>query len=303
MRQDWFGRIPDILRDIETAKQETFDLSEIMTLFRLKRSAAYDIMTAVKPLTIGECTTRGPVASQDLKAFLEEVRGILGDSPGREEVKRAQAFLHERRRPKTHISAQTNDVLEAKPAYPKPLTILIDEQLDSILTSQSNALSISPEKILDGILCAWFRLKATSSEGDRSGTIRRTDESSGPFERERQYQVLIFPRSPHKDFYAQHRGGLGKILSILKEVAKQKGSTIVGNIRTDYVHIKISVPPNCTLSSVVDLLKVESVVQLVQVSKQQEGSFSGQDFWEPGFFLSTEKLDEAAIRDFIPNQE
>jgi putative transposase len=47
----------------------------------------------------------------------------------------------------------------------------------------------------------------------------------------------------------------------------------------------------------------ESAIHLARVYGERKRNFVGQHFWARGFFVSTVGRDEAAIREYIQNQE
>jgi putative transposase len=50
-------------------------------------------------------------------------------------------------------------------------------------------------------------------------------------------------------------------------------------------------------------IKGKSAIHLARVYGEQKQNYAGQSFWARGYFVSTVGRDEAAIRDYIRNQE
>ena len=74
---------------------------------------------------------------------------------------------------------------------------------------------------------------------------------------------------------------------MFKDLTNQKESKILeGHLRSDHVHMLISIPPKYAVS---------------QVGRRK--NFTGQHFWARGYYVSTVGHDEATIREYIKNQE
>jgi len=69
------------------------------------------------------------------------------------------------------------------------------------------------------------------------------------------------------------------------------------------VHMLLSIAPKYSVSSVVGYIKGKSAIHLARVYGERKRNFVGQSFWARGYFVSTVGRDEAAIRDYIKNQE
>jgi len=65
----------------------------------------------------------------------------------------------------------------------------------------------------------------------------------------------------------------------------------------------LSIPPKYSVSSVVGYIKGKSAIHLARVYSERKRNFVGQSFWARGYFVSTVGRDEAAIRDYIKQQE
>jgi len=72
---------------------------------------------------------------------------------------------------------------------------------------------------------------------------------------------------------------------------------------SDHVHMMISIPPKYSVSQVVDFIKGKSAIHLARTYGERKRNFVGQHFWARGYFVSTVGRDEAAIREYIKNQE
>ena len=65
----------------------------------------------------------------------------------------------------------------------------------------------------------------------------------------------------------------------------------------------ISIPPKYAVSQVVGFIKGKSAIHLARTYGERKRNFVGQHFWARGYFVSSVGRDEAAIREYIKNQE
>ena len=115
------------------------------------------------------------------------------------------------------------------------------------------------------------------------------------------YHVVFIPKYRRKRIFGKLRGHLGEILH---ELAKQKQSRIVeGHLRSDHVHMCISIPPKFLVSSVVGFIKGNSAISIARNFLGRRRNFTGESFWARGYFVSTVGLDEVVVREYIRNQE
>jgi putative transposase len=71
----------------------------------------------------------------------------------------------------------------------------------------------------------------------------------------------------------------------------------------DHVHIMISIPPKYAVAQVVGYIKGKSAIHIARTYTGRRRNFVGQHFWARGYFVSTVGRDEAAVREYIRNQE
>ena len=72
---------------------------------------------------------------------------------------------------------------------------------------------------------------------------------------------------------------------------------------SDHVHIMISIPPKYAVAQVVGYIKGKSAIHIARTYTGRRRNFVGQHFWARGYFVSTVGRDEAAVREYIRNQE
>ena len=115
------------------------------------------------------------------------------------------------------------------------------------------------------------------------------------------YHVVFIPKYRRKVLYGELRQHLG---DMFRKLALQKESRIEeGHLMLDHVHMMISIPPKYAVSQVVGFIKGKSAIHLVRTYGERKRNFVGQHFWARGYFVSTVGRDEAAIREYIKNQE
>ena len=115
------------------------------------------------------------------------------------------------------------------------------------------------------------------------------------------YHVVWIPKYRRKVLYGNLRSYLG---DIFHELARQRESRIVeGHLCVDHVHMCIEIPPKYSVSEVVGFIKGKSAIAIARDVQGRARNFAGQSFWARGYFVSTVGRDEAAIREYIRNQE
>ena len=91
---------------------------------------------------------------------------------------------------------------------------------------------------------------------------------------------------------------------MLRTLAEQRESPIEeGHLMPDHVHIMISIPPKHAVAQVVGYIKGKSAIHIARTYTGRRRSFVGQHFWARGYFVSTVGRDEAAVREYIRDQE
>lgn len=115
------------------------------------------------------------------------------------------------------------------------------------------------------------------------------------------YHIVWIPKCRRKVLYGQIRKHLGEVL---RELANQRESRISeGHMQSDHVHILVSIPPKYSVSQVVGYIKGKSAIHIARVYSGRRQNFTGQHFWARGYFVSTVGKDEAAVREYIRQQE
>ena len=115
------------------------------------------------------------------------------------------------------------------------------------------------------------------------------------------YHIIWIPKYRKESIYEE----LGKYLgSMFKDLASQKECEVLeGHLRSDHVHMLISIPPKYAVSQVVGFIKGKSAIHIARDFMNRRRNFTGQHFWARGKYVSTVGRDEATIRAYIRNQE
>ena len=71
----------------------------------------------------------------------------------------------------------------------------------------------------------------------------------------------------------------------------------------DHVHMLLSVPPKHSVSNVMGFIKGKSAIHIARVYAGKRRNFVGQHFGARGYWVSTVGKDEAAVRQYIQDQE
>jgi putative transposase len=101
--------------------------------------------------------------------------------------------------------------------------------------------------------------------------------------------------------YHQIRRELGEVFRSLAEQWECKVEE--GHLMPDHVHMLLSVPPKHAVSKVMGFIKGKSAIHIARVYAGRRRNFVGQHFWARGFWVSTVGKNEAAVRQYIQNQE
>ena len=92
---------------------------------------------------------------------------------------------------------------------------------------------------------------------------------------------------------------------LLREVCKSNDVEILkGHISKDHVHLFVSVPPQMSVSKLVQLLKGKSSRKLLSEFKSLSKQFWGRHLWGRGYFVaSSGNVTDEVIMEYIKNQD
>ena len=95
----------------------------------------------------------------------------------------------------------------------------------------------------------------------------------------------------------------GKVGTIIRDLCRQKGVELIeGKAMADHIHLCMSIPPKYSVAHVVGFLKGKSAIRIHRelLGKKR---MTGLHFWAKGYCVSTIGYDEAAVRQYIREQE
>jgi putative transposase len=115
------------------------------------------------------------------------------------------------------------------------------------------------------------------------------------------YHIVFIPKYRRKVLFTALRKELGPVL---RELARRGGCRVEeGHLRSDHVHMLVSIPPKYAVAAIVGDLKGKSAIHIARTYRGKERNFTGEHFWARGYWVSTVGADEAAIREYIRDQE
>jgi putative transposase len=114
------------------------------------------------------------------------------------------------------------------------------------------------------------------------------------------YHVVFIPKYRQKVFYGKMRAKIG---AILRELCDHKGVEMLeGKAMSDHIHLCLSIPPKYSVAHTIGYLKGKSAIRVHRELKG-ERRMTGLHFWARGYCVSTVGYDEAAVRQYIRDQE
>lgn len=129
----------------------------------------------------------------------------------------------------------------------------------------------------------------------------RTQHSLSHTKWDCKYHIIWIPKYRKKKLFWELRSELGPVLREL--ASHREGEIVEGRIRSDHVHILISIPPKFAVSQVVGYIKGKSAIYIARNYVGKRRNFKGQHFWARGYYVSTVGIDEDVIRNYIRHQE
>ncbi len=115
------------------------------------------------------------------------------------------------------------------------------------------------------------------------------------------YHVVFIPKCRRKVLYQGLRRELGEVFRGLAEQWECK--VVEGHLMPDHVHMLLLIPPKHAVSQVLGFIKGKSAIHIARVYAGRRRNFVGQHFWARGYWVSTVGKNEAAVREYIQNQE
>ena len=100
----------------------------------------------------------------------------------------------------------------------------------------------------------------------------------------------------------------GKVKEDIRDIIRtpcryKKVEIIEGAVKSDHVHLCLSIPPKLAISEFMGYLKGKSALMIYDRHPELGNKFE-RDFWVRGYYVSTiGNVDEATIRNYIREQE
>jgi REP-associated tyrosine transposase len=115
------------------------------------------------------------------------------------------------------------------------------------------------------------------------------------------YPLVFIPKYRRKALFMALRKDLGPVF---RELARRTGGRVEeGHLRSDHVHMLVSIPPKYAVAAMVGYLKGKSAIHIARTYRGKERNFTGEHFWARGYFVSSVGADEHTVREYIRNQE
>lgn len=95
-----------------------------------------------------------------------------------------------------------------------------------------------------------------------------------------------------------------RVRELLREICGTHDVTIIkGHVSKDHVHLFVSVPPQVTISRLVQMLKGKSSYKLLFEFPHLKKKFWGRHLWARGYFcVSSGNVTDEVIKEYIANQ-
>ena len=115
-----------------------------------------------------------------------------------------------------------------------------------------------------------------------------------------QYHIVFIPKYRKKVLYGQLREDVRKII---KTLCKYKNIEIVsGAVRSDHVHLCVSIPPKIKISEFMGYLKGKSTLMIYDRHANLQSKWD-KAFWARGYYVATiGNVTEATIKKYIEEQ-
>jgi putative transposase len=115
------------------------------------------------------------------------------------------------------------------------------------------------------------------------------------------YHMVFVPKYRRRVIYGQLRRSIGRSM---RELGQHQGvERVEGHARPEHVHLCLSIPPKYSVANPVGWLTGKSAVRMHRACVGRERHVTGLPCWARGYCVSTVRLDEPVMREYIRNQE
>jgi putative transposase len=96
-----------------------------------------------------------------------------------------------------------------------------------------------------------------------------------------------------------------RLRELIREICQQEGVDIMkGHVAKDHIHVFLSIPPQVTISRLVQRLKGKTSQKLVNEFSHLRKQFWGRHFWARGYFCcSSGNVMDDVIKQYIEQQD
>ena len=102
------------------------------------------------------------------------------------------------------------------------------------------------------------------------------------------------------------RGDVGlEVRGMIQQICRAHDITIVaGHVRSDHVHLRLSVPPHLAPSRVMQAIKGQTSHRLLMDHRKLRAAFWGRDLWSRGYFVcSSGNVTDEMLAEYIRTQD
>ena len=116
-----------------------------------------------------------------------------------------------------------------------------------------------------------------------------------------QYHIVFIPKYRRKILYGKVKTDVREILKTL--CGYKKVEIIEGAVRSDHVHLCVSIPPKLSISEFMGYLKGKSALMIFDRHPQM-GTKWDRSFWARGYYVTTVgDVDKEAVSRYIAIQQ
>ena len=96
-----------------------------------------------------------------------------------------------------------------------------------------------------------------------------------------------------------------RVRDMIREICQRDGVDIIkGHVSKDHIHLFVSIPPQVTISRLVQRLKGKTSYKLLNEFQKLRRTYWGRHFWARGYFCcSSGNVTDDVIRNYIESQD
>ena len=92
---------------------------------------------------------------------------------------------------------------------------------------------------------------------------------------------------------------------LIKQVCKENDTEIIrGNVRPEHIHLMVSIPPQLSVSKLMQYIKGKTARKLLQEYESLRKRYYGGHLWARGYYSATSgNITDEMLKDYIENQD